>query len=444
MKDLTKGNIYKTFFLFGLPLVLSGLLSQAYGIIDTAIAGQFLGERALAAIGATSPLISFISSIFWGYGVGFSIYVARLYSSKQYEKIKSAVYTTYVLMFIVCATISALMIVFHKQLFLFLQVDESLYDAAFEYFFFYILGLFPIIFTANGVYIMNAFGIGSFPFYMSIVSTVLNIGGNILAVSIGLGIKGLVIASVFSALVVSTCYVIKFFACVKEMGVNKKAPLGFAHTKNSLPFAIPNMFQQMVMYFASVLISPLVNGIGVAASASYSVITHVYNIIACVYQNSARSISNYTAQCVGQKKYHKIKKGVWVGLLQGLILTTPFILICSIFHKPVCNIFLKADAQALTKQFAYTFAAYVTPFMLINLICNLFHGLFRGLKSTGLLFSSTLLGAISRLLFSMLLIPSMGMNGFFVGWILSWIAEALFVLLIFFSGRWQPKDDALT
>ena len=347
-------------------------------------------------------------------------------------------------MFIICATISALMIVFYKQLFAFLQVDESLYQAAFEYFFFYVLGLFPIIFTSNGLFIMNAFGIGLFPFYMSIVSSILNVGGNIFAVSIGMGIKGLALASVFSAIVVSICYVVKFFSCIKEMGINKKAPLGFIHAKNSLPFAIPNMFQQMVMYFASVLISPLVNGIGVAASASYSVITHVFNIIACVYQNSARSISNYTAQCVGLKKYNQIKKGVWVSLLQGILFTTPFILICSIFHQPVCNIFLKADAQELTKQYAYTFAAYVTPFMLINIICNLFHGLFRGLKNTGLLFSSTLLGALSRLVFSLLLIPSMGMNGFFLGWILSWIAEAAFVLLIFFFGRWQPKEDALT
>ena len=65
MKDLTKGNMYKTFFLFGLPLVLSGLLSQMYSTIDTAIAGRFLGETGLASIGATAPLITFISSLFW-------------------------------------------------------------------------------------------------------------------------------------------------------------------------------------------------------------------------------------------------------------------------------------------------------------------------------------------------------------------------------------------
>lgn len=441
MKDLTKGNIYKTFFLFGLPLVLSGLLSQTYSIIDTAIAGKFLGETALAAIGATSPLITFISSVFWGYGVGFSVYVARLYSSKQYEKIKSAVYSTYLLMFIVCAACCAIMLVFHQPLFNLLQIEQSLQDDALEYFFFYILGLFPIILTSNGVYIMNSFGIGSYPFFMSIISAVLNIGGNILAVFVGLGVKGIAISSVFSALVVDVFYVRKFFRCLKEMGVSKRAPIGPEYIKNSIPFALPNMFQQMVMYFASLGLSPMVNGIGTYASASYSVINQVFNIIASVYQNSSRSLSNYAAQCVGQKKHDQVKKGVWVGLLQGVAFTTPFIVLCAVFHQPVCDLFLKAGAHALTREYAYTFTSAVVPFMYINLVCNLFHGLFRGLKSTGLLFSSTLLGALSRLLFSCLLIPSMGMNGFFLGWVLSWVAEAVFVLIVFFFGRWLPRED---
>ena len=92
MKDLTKGNIYKTFFAFGVPLVLSGLFSQLYTIVDTIIAGKFIGEHALAAIGATEPCIKFIQSIFWGFGVGFSIYIARLYGAGEYAKIKNAVY----------------------------------------------------------------------------------------------------------------------------------------------------------------------------------------------------------------------------------------------------------------------------------------------------------------------------------------------------------------
>ncbi len=73
MKDLTQGNIYKTFVVFALPMVLAALLSQAYNLVDTVIAGRWLGSGGLAALGATSPLIQFVSSLFWGYNQGFAI-----------------------------------------------------------------------------------------------------------------------------------------------------------------------------------------------------------------------------------------------------------------------------------------------------------------------------------------------------------------------------------
>ena len=73
MKDLTKSNMYKTFIIFAVPMVLAGLLNQAYNTVDTIIAGKFLGADGLAAIGATSAFIQLISAVFWGYGIGFSI-----------------------------------------------------------------------------------------------------------------------------------------------------------------------------------------------------------------------------------------------------------------------------------------------------------------------------------------------------------------------------------
>lgn len=441
MKDLTKGNIYKTFFLFGLPLVLSGLLSQLYQTIDTAIAGKFLGETGLAAIGATSPLISFLSSLFWGYGAGFGIYVARLFGKGDHKKIKSAVYSTYLVMLVACIAIAALMLCFHKPLFALLKIAPELQDAAFEYFAFYVAGLFPIVLTANGVYIMNAFGISSYPFYMSIVSSVLNVAGNLLSVLVfKWGVKGLAVSSVFAACVVDIFYIAKFRSCLKEMGVaDEKIKLGLRCIENSLPFALPNMAQQMVMYLASLLLSPLVNGLGVAASASYSVVLRVYDINAAVYQNSARSVSNYSAQCMGSGQREKIKKGVFAGLLQGVLFVTPFVVACSVFHESVCSLFFNADADALTKEYTYLFAKRYLPFIYINLVCNLFHGLFRGVKATGYLFSSTFLAAAVRYIASALCITSLGMEGFYLGWLISWVVEAAFSTCLFFFGKWSKQ-----
>ena len=156
MKNLTQGNIYKTFFRFGIPLVLAGLLSQAYSIIDTAIAGKFLGEHGLAAIGATAPLVTVLSAVFWGFGGGFCIYIAKLFGAGEYKKIKSAVHSTYLLFSIVCLSVCALMVIFHKPIFDFLKVEQELRKDAFRYFAVYVLGLLIITLTNNGLYLMTS------------------------------------------------------------------------------------------------------------------------------------------------------------------------------------------------------------------------------------------------------------------------------------------------
>jgi len=203
------------------------------------------------------------------------------------------------------------------------------------------------------------------------------------------------------------------------------------------------MLQQGVMYFFSLGISPLVNGLGPSGSASYSVVSQVYSINTAVYHNSARCISCYAAQCVGKKEYGKIKKGILTGLIQNVAFTTPFILACVFFAEPICNIFLKADADLLTKEYAYMFAREYVPFLYIDLLCNLFHGLYRGTKATAALFSTTCLGAVSRFAYSFALMPSMQMRGFYLAWVLSWVTETVYTLIIYARGRWNPAWQEL-
>lgn len=443
MKDLTKGNIYKTFFVFGFPLVLAGLLGQTYHIIDTMIAGRFLGEEGLATMGAISPLISIVSSLLWGFCSGFSIYIAQLFSSKNYQKMKSAIYTVIVLLFFVCLVIFLGMLVFYKPLFSFLKIAPSLYSQAFEYFFFYALGLFFIIFVTFGSFLMNALGIGSFPFFATLISSVLNIGGNLLTVAVlNLGIKGLAISTVVASIIVDICFFCKLRSCFKELGVNKeKVKISFYNIKNSLPFAIPNAFQQIMIYIAGFLLSPLVNNLGVSASASYAVVLQIYNFNAAVYQNSARAVSNYSAQCVGKHQVEKIKKGVGTGLLQGFAFLTPFLLFCSLCPEWICSLFFKADATAQVKEYSYLFAQKFLPFLYFNVICNLFHALFRGVKATSHLFFSTFFAAVVRYVVSLILTQSLGIVGFYLGWVISWIAEAFLNISLFYIGKWKPKKE---
>jgi len=439
MKDLTSGNIYKNFILFAIPMVLSGILSQAHSTINTVIAGQYLGDAGLAAIGASSPLITFISAVFWGAGNGFSVHFANLFGAKRYSDIKREICNTYFWYSFTLLVISVLSVLFCSSIFDLLQVDPVIRRDAEIYFSIYMAGFLPIVLSFNGVYIMNAFGSSTFPFLMSLLSTAVNIGGSIFTiVKLGMGIYGLAIAAVVSSSITTVCYILQLWKYFRVMGVEKE-PVKFSPKQvwKSSRYWLPTTFQQAVMYLATLFISPMINAIGSAASASYTVVLRIYNINASIYQNSARTVSSYTAQCVGTGKTDQLGRGLRVGLLQGILFILPALLCCVLFPKQICMLFFQNGYEGDALLFSVHFLQYFLPLILVNLVANLFHAFYRGVAAMNPLFLATCLGSFVQLTSGLILTKLFGIYGAYGAWVLSWVADALFGTLFYASQKWK-------
>lgn len=441
MKNLTEGNIYKTFILFALPLILAGFLSQAYNIIDSIIAGKYLGETGLAAVGATAEFIRFITSFFWGFGTGVSVYSAILFGSENYKALKTSLYSNTVLFMTAHIIMSGLAIIFKDFLFDFLNVDAAIEKEASLYYIIYVSGMVFISLNSFGTYTMHALGMSAYPFRMSIVSTVINIGGNILSVAVlKIGVVGIAVSSVLAAVVVDICYLMKIKKCYRELGVSDyKAAFSMKTVKKTFSVSIPTTIQQSVMYLASLVISPVVNGLGSSATAAYSVVMRIYDINSGIYQNSGKTLMNYTAQCVGAGKYDSIKKGVRVGFLQGVVFLAPFLLVSVIFARGFCSAFFPDNFSGEALELAVVFVKYFLPIVFANVINNLFHSFFRGIKAAGLLLISTGIGTVSRIAATLILAKFYGMYGVYAGWAISWILEAVYVLVVYWSGMWKKS-----
>ena len=426
MKDLTQGNVYKTFFLFALPLVFAGFLLQAYNLVDTVIAGRFLGEAGLAALGATSELILLTSSTFWGVNAGLGIYTASLFGAKKYEDLKNNLFTTFLILFGSILTIGVLLVIFREPLFDFLRVDDSIRAEARKYFTVYILGLALIVSNDFGLCTLNALGASGFPFKMSLLSMVLNISGNLLSVAVlDLGVLGLAISSVSAAFIVDLCYFLKIRKCISELGVkNEPFRPSLPHLKKSGVYAVPPGFQQLVMYISSFFILPLINGVGDEASAAYIVILQLYSVVAEVYQNSSKTVSNYVAQATGAKKTHLYTKGIRAGLLQAVFFALPLVTVFALSPRFFVGLFFPTGTTGDAVNYAVLFVTACLPFVLINTVNNLFHSFFRGIADAKLLLLTTAFGSFSRLLLTYLFIER-GMVGVFIGWAGSWVLEAI-------------------
>lgn len=433
MKDLTQGNIYKTYLLFAIPLVLAGLFTQAYGIVDTVIAGRFLGETGLAALGATSDLIELTTSASWGIVVGLGMYTASLFGAKQYRDLKNNLYVTVFAVFGIMLALSLALFFFREPIYDLLRIKDAIRSEADAYFSVYILGFSLIVLNDFGLCTLNALGVSGYPFKMSLLSMALNIVGDILTVSVfDLGVLGLAIASILSALVVDIFYFFKIRKCLAEMQVLKGTPFtpSLHHLKKSALYSLPTGAQQLVMYAAAVLVLPLINGVGPAASAAYVVIMKIYTIVASVYQNSSKTVSNYVAQASGAGKFHLHPKGLRVGLIQALLFTTPFVALVAIFPRFFAGLFFPQGFEGEALEYAVMFATGCLPFILINIINNLFHSYFRGIAAARLLLLSTAVLSVARLILTYLFV-GYGMRGVFLGWAGSWAVEAVFCILLY-------------
>lgn len=434
MKDLTSGSIYKNFILFTIPMVLSAVLSQLHSTVDTIIAGKFLGETGLAATGATSAFLTMISCMMYGFGTGFGVYAARIFGQKDYKRLKSEVYNMLIFSGIFIEVIGIIMCLCVSPVIDILEVDPAIIKETKQYYTIFCLGFAFIIQNGYFIYIMNALGSSGFPFIISIISTFLNITGNILTITVfGWGVAGVALSTVFSTLVTNIINLIHLKKCFTRLEIPKERfKFDMAWLKNSYRYCLPSVFQQGVMYFASVIMSPIVNGIGKSATASYTVVIRIYNLSAAIYQNAAKTLSNFVSQSIGAKKLKQINKGLVIGFVQGVLFILPLLLVSVFGAEFVCEMFFSSDTSKQAVKYAVVFSKYYMPFIVLNLANNLFHAYFRGIGEMKFLFISTLIGSVSRIAASFILVEYFEMYGVFAGWALSWGTELIITLFVFF------------
>lgn len=439
MTNLTKGNTFRTFFTFGIPLVFSGLLSQSYNIIDTMIAGKCIGEDGLAAVGGTAGLIQLTSAFMWGYSSGFCIYVARMFGDQNYSGIKRCILYNLLTLLAACLLIGGGMLLLRGQIFDILNVEAVLMWETSLYFTIYISGLYFIILNDCFMKIFNAIGDSKMSLYMSCLAAVLNVSGNLLAVSVlKLGVLGLALASVLSAALVDFCYYLRLLHIFREMKV-RHLSVGFDPTvlRNSFGYAVPTSLQQITMYFSSAAVFPYVNAIGTAATAAYTVVMKLFDINACMYQGASMTVGNYTAQCIGSHKHDQLGRGLAVGAALAASCLVPALILCAIFPEQISMLFFERHANGEAVGLVILFMRFYLPFLVLNLINNLFHAFYRGVRATGLLLLVTFVGAASRVAATILLAPQTGMNGIFSAWVISWAVEASVTLILYFTGAWK-------
>lgn len=217
-RNLTKGPITIQILLFALPLMLGNLLQQMYNIADTWVVGQFLGADALAAVGSSYTLMTFLTSILIGLCMGNGAAISMQYGSGNYPKIRQSVFMSLTLIGGITIVINVLVYVCFSGILWVLQIPQEIRPLMKDYLMIIFLGIPATCLYNYFANLLRAVGNSVIPLIFLAVSSILNVIMDLFFVlRLHWGIPGAAFATILSQWIASVGIVIYTMLCFREL-----------------------------------------------------------------------------------------------------------------------------------------------------------------------------------------------------------------------------------
>jgi len=426
--DLTQGSTRKMLWLFSIPMLLSVAFQQMYHIIDSIIAGRFIGEHALAAVGASHPITMVFMAVAVGSNIGCAVVVSGLFGAKEYARLKTAVCT----IFITCAIASVLMtflgLLSGDRILALIQTPENVFADASVYLKIYILGyLFSFLYNiCNGVF--TSLGDSRTPLYFLIGSSIGNILLDIVfVVFLDMGVAGVAWATFLAqgaACILAALPLIHRLQQLKTEEPYEKFSL--LMLKQVTIVAIPSILQQCFVSIGNVFVQSAVNSFGSAVVAGFSACQKLNVFCVTCMTTLSNGLSSFTAQNLGAKKTERVTEGWKAGSLMGVLVCVPFFLFYFFCSETAMGLFLEESSQEAILAGA-RFLKIVTPFYFIVIFKVMCDGVLRGCSAMLQFMTGTFADLFLRVAFAFLFSKGLGFGetGIWMAWPIGWTLSTL-------------------
>ncbi len=439
MRNLTQGKESKLIFKFALPMLLGNVFQQLYNIIDSIIVGNFIGKEALAAVGASFPIIFLFLSLIIGIVSGSTIVISQYFGAKKIEKVKQTIETLYLFIFFASIIVSGLGIIFSDEIFKLLQLPEEIIPQATSYFNIFIGGVI-ISFGFNGTNaILRGLGDSKTPLYFLILSTILNIGLDLLFILVfKLGVSGAAIATVIAqgiTFILAIIYLNKnhkiIHVAIFKLKFNTEIFL------KSIKIGLPTGIQQSFVALGMIALMSLVNTFGTNVIAAYTVGTRINSLASLPAMNFAAALSIFVGQNIGAKKQERIKSGFIATITMSSVLSIIVSIFVLLFGNFIMHLFTSdPDVIAIGKRFLIIVGAFYIVFSSMFVTT----GVLRGAGVTIIPMFITLFALWGvRIPIAYFLSGKIGISGIWwaipAGWILGFFLSFSYYL----TGRWKKN-----
>lgn len=441
--DLTVGNPQKVLWKFCLPLFGSILFQQLYNIADSFVAGKFIGENALAAVGNSYEITLIFIAFAFGCNIGCSVIVSQFFGAKNYSEMKTSVYTAMLSSSIICIILMILGITLSDSLLDLINTPQILKDDSKLYLDIYTMGL-PFVFFYNiATGIFSALGDSKTPFIFLAISSLSNIGVDILFVTVfNMNVAGVAWATFLCQGISCLLAVCVVFKKLKNIKTNKKPAVFSLRILKKFAFvAVPSILQQSFVSIGNILIQGVINDFGPGVIAGYSAAVKLNNLVITSFTTLANGISNYTAQNLGAQKPERIKSGFVAGIKMVWLLCVPMVALYFFAGKPLIRFFIE-EPTAVAIKTGMNYLRILSPFYFIISLKLVAEGILRGAGKMNCFMIATFTDLFLRVVLAAVLSSTkLGATGIWCAWPIGWTIATAISVTFFSLINWNEICD---
>lgn len=438
--DMTQGNPLKLLIQFSIPVLLGNLFQQIYTLADRIIVGQFVGDKAFAAVGATNALSLMFLSMCMGSAIGVGVVVSQYFGAKNEKNTSAAIANGSYTCLVVAIIMTIIALLTTRPILILLNTPDSIMGDALTYMYIYMGGLIAVAAYYTPFSILRAMGDSKTPLIFLVVSSLLNIVLDLFCViHLHMGVAGAAFATVLSEAIAAILCVLYAFYKVPQFRLAIKYRKPNKHLiEQSLKIGVPTGLQYALIYVSSIILQRVVNGFGDDVIGAFTATTQIETLVQQIFAALGTSMVTYTGQNIGAGKKERIPVGLKAAMQISIVISFVLVILFWTFGHAIMSVFVSNET-------VITIAANgirITSLFFVALGgVQILRYMLNGAGDSGYALMNGIIEVIARIVFAIVLtsIPFLGMWGIWLTTALTWTVTAIFAFGRYIQGSWQTK-----
>ena len=439
--DMLKGGIFRSILWFSIPLLVGNFFQQLYNTVDSYVVGNYVSTNALAAVGASTPVINMLVGFFMGLSTGAGVVISQYYGAGRTRLMSKAIHSSLALTAVLSVVFTAAGLLFTRPLLNAIGVPQEVMPDSVLYLTIYFTGMTFSLFYNIGAGILRAIGDSRHPLYYLAAASVVNIVLDFTFVcAFHMGVAGVAIATVIAQAVSSAMVMYKLIRTKESYQVRvREIRMNRLMIWKIVGIGFPAALQQSITSFSNVIVQSYVNYFGAAAMAGYSATLRIDGFLQLPLQSFNMAITTFVGQNIGAKQYKRVKNGVFAAWLMSSVVILAGAMFMFFNGRLIVRIFTDdAEVIRVGNAMLQIFAAGYIFLPVVQILNGALRG--AGLSKVPMYF---MVGCfvVLRQIYLMIAIPMTGkLELVFAGWPITWVGCAAGMLAYYLKADWLPKE----